>query len=127
MKAATATIAVVLAIGWFSSIVDVAPSQNLMEAVQDDYRNDSWRRTKDGWEDSNGWKKFDPPRFDVSVIHPTVVAAITLFACVAGLVGFNPSTNPERQNAAASTVKPDEEGLAYITRCHRVTGEYLSK
>jgi hypothetical protein len=105
MKAATATIAVVLAIGWISSIIDVAPSPspspNVKVTVQNDYRNDSWRRTKVGWEDSNGWRKFEPPRFDVSGIHPTVVAAITLFVCVAGLIGFSPSTNPERENAVA--------------------------
>ena len=90
MKAVIAIFVLLIGVGWFTSTVETSHPMTASAATCD-YGKDSWRRTSDGWEDANAWRHFDPPKFDLRAVHPTAVAAFTLFACVGGLVAFSPS------------------------------------
>lgn len=102
MRTVVATMVVLFAIGWLTSNIELPrDSQSAVQFDVCDVQADSWRRTKNGWEDKNSWQQFESPSCDVGRLHPAIVAALTFVFGVGGLQSFRPRYSVSRDSDRA--------------------------
>lgn len=100
MKAFTVTVLLLLTLCWFACEIEgpaslASKSVVSQEVVEEDVdATDTWRRTKDGWEQNTSWTVEPPlklPFRGVTAIHPATVAMLQLLVSLAALIAFDPT------------------------------------